>query len=721
MKTKLSIAVLIAAMCAALAQINAQSSSERVQQATLFVAPNGNDVWSGKIAEPNVGDGPFLTIQRARDEIRKIKKSGGLPNGGIVVDVRGGTYELAATLTLAAEDSGEPGKPIVYRGRKGEEVRILGGRVVTGWQPVTDPAVLAKLDESARGKVLQADLKSQKITDLGKMNADTAPGLEVFFQNVPMTLARWPNEGFAKIKKALGPTTLPKIENMNVRKEGIFSYEGDRPRRWIGQPDIMLHGYWCWDWADQRLKAESIDPEKRIITLAAKPEHGYGFREGQWFYAYNLLSEIDRPGEWYLDRVKGILYFWPPASVEQGRPTVSVLQSLVEMNGASHVTLSGLLLEICRGTAVTAKNADDVRIVGCTIRNTGSEAVSILGRESSVVGCDIYGNGDGGVSLSGGDRKTLTPSGLAVDNNHIHHYGRISPTYHAAVYLDGVGNRVTHNLIDNAPHNAILFRGNDHLIEFNEIHSVCCESNDAGAIYAGRNWTMRGNVIRNNYLHDINGYEGRGCTAVYFDDQMSSGEISGNLFVRVYSATAICGGRDTAIENNIFVDCKLATYVDARGLSWPLSPDHLDLFTQMKEGLDQVPYQGSLWAKRYPKLANILSDDPMAPLGNVIARNICIGGRWDNVDSAAKPRVKFQDNLLKQDPHFVDAEHGNYQLKDDSPAWKLGFKRIPLEKIGLYESEDRASWPVSHTVRPAGKPPVKPVAKPAVKRAAKRR
>ena len=126
--------------------------------------------------------------------------------------------------------------------------------------------------------------------------------------------------------------------------------------------------------------------------------------------------------------------------------------------------------------------------------------------------------GEDVIALSGGDRITLAPAGLAAENNHIHHYSRWNRICRPAVSLDGVGNRVAHNLIDNAPHQAISFGGNDHLIELNEIHSVCYESNDAGAIYSGRNWTMRGTVIRHNYFHHINGFEGRGCVGVYLDD-----------------------------------------------------------------------------------------------------------------------------------------------------------------------------------------------------------
>ena len=106
------------------------------------------------------------------------------------------------------------------------------------------------------------------------------------------------------------------------------------------------------------------------------------------------------------------------------------------------------------------------------------------------------------------------------------------------------------------------------MIEFNEIHNVCYESNDAGAIYTGRNWTMRGTVIRNNYLHHISGFEGRGCVGVYLDDMFCGTEISGNLFYRVTRAAMIGGGRDCLVKNNLFVDCKPALHIDARALGW---------------------------------------------------------------------------------------------------------------------------------------------------------
>ena len=667
----------------------------------LYVAKDGNDAWSGRLPAVSAdrNDGPFATLQRAREEIRRIRQNGPLPKGGISVELAAGAYELPQALELGPQDSGTETSPIEYRAQPGAAVRLVGGRVVDGWQPLTDSAMLAKLGEAARGHVLRADLKAQGVTDLGAMQpgptwAQSEPGLELFFQDQPMTLARWPNEGFVKIVDVLGPTPID-VRGVKGCREGIFTYEGDRPNRWIGESDIMLHGYWFRDWADQRLKVQSIDPQQQVITLDAKPLHPYGFRRGQWFYAYNLLAELDRPGEWYLDRQAGMLYFWPPGPIDTGRPMISVLPNLVTMKDVSFVTLRGLILEACRGTAVTIAGANRVRIVGCVIRNTGGWAVSLNGKDSGIVGCDMYHLANGGISMSGGDRQTLTPAGLYVDNCHLFKFGRWNPICKPGVQVNGVGNRVTHTLFHDAPHMAVMWGGNDHLFEFNEFHSVVYGANDAGIMYAGYDPAMRGHMIRYNYFHHVYGHEGRGCNGVYLDDMFCSATMFGNIFYQVPRAAFIGGGHDNVVENNVFVDCTPALHVDARMMGWASRSVPI-----MKQRLEAVPYREEPWRSRYPQLLTYLEGNYAEPRGNLVARNICWGGKWDEVAPQARPGVTFTDNLVGQEPHFVDAAHQNFQLRDDSPAWKLGFQRIPIDKIGLYASDDRASWPVQHQVRP---------------------
>ncbi|MBI3923891.1 MAG: right-handed parallel beta-helix repeat-containing protein, partial [Armatimonadetes bacterium] len=689
--------------------------------ANFFIATKGNDSWSGKLAAPNrkKTDGPFATLGRARDELRKLKKEGKLPPSGVTVEVGKGLYEFARPLEFSSEDSGSEIAPIVYRAQPGAQVRLVGGKVVTGWKPVTDPAALGRLDESARGKVMQADLRTLGITSYGQVGGgfglSGGPGMELFFDDKPMTMARWPNEGFVRIPNVLGETPVD-VRGTKGCAEGLFTYEGDRPKRWAAEKDIWVHGYWFWDWADQRHQVEKIDIEKKIITLA-KPYHGYGYRKGQWYYAFNVLAELDRPGEYYLDRQAGVLYFWPPEatqadglrSLNSGKAVVSALPSLITMKDTSYVTLRGFTLEAAQGTAMTITGGENDQIVGCTLRNVGSWALSIGGGKShSVIGCNITETGDGGISMDGGDRATLTPANHLADNNHIHHYSRWNRMYRPAITINGVGLRVAHNLIHNAPHMAIGFGGNDHIIEFNEIHSVSYESNDAGAIYAGRNWTMRGNVLRHNYLHHINGFEGRGCVGMYLDDMFSSADMYGNVFHKVTMAAFIGGGRDCSIENNIFVDCNPALHIDARAMGW--AGYHADDW--IKEGREKgthlgIEFMKPPYSERYPQLLTLLDDDPKAPKGNLIARNVCWGGKWDtSIEAKARPLLKMEDNLVDEDPHFVDLANRNFQLKDDSPAYKLGFKRIPIEQIGLYKDDRRASWPVLHKVREMETPPV---------------
>jgi len=714
----------------------------------IFVAPQGHDQWSGRLAAPNAAgsDGPCATLAGARDVVRKIKAAG-LPPDGIEVQLLAGRYEMTAAVELTADDSGAATAPIVYRARPGDVVHLSGGRVVKRWQPVSDPALLERLDPAARGQVYQADLKALGISEYGDLGLDAAwqiqhylaridhqgedamgatyasvgktvqPRLEVFFNDRPMPLSRWPNDGFIKIAEVLGKTEI-NVRGVKGCKEGIFVYEGDRPQRWAAEPDAWVQGYWFRDWAEQRHKIAALDVQHRTITVAP-PYHTYGYRKGQWFRGLNLLCEIDAPGEWYIDRTAGRLYFWPPAALDTGRVEVSIAPGFFTLNGASHVTIGGLLLEAARSTAITITDGAHCRVVGCTFRNLGNHAVTIFnGQDHGVQGCDMHDMGGGGVYLVGGDRAKLLPAGHFAENNHIHHFGRWDRMYRPGLFLSGVGLRAAHNLIHDAPHSAILFGGNDHTIEFNEIHNVCNESHDCGAIYAGRSWTLRGHVIRHNYLHHLCGKDGGPCNGIYLDDLFSSAVVQGNIFFQVWKPIFLGGGRDNVVENNIFIDCPKALHVDGRALGW--CGPHADgriKEAQEKGTIGGVRYREPPFSERYPQLVNILDDDPKSPRGNVVRRNIFWAGRgedirrvqfgqppqpnwWDSIEAKIRPLVKLEDNLIDQDPRFVDEPGGNFQLRADSPAWKLGFQRIPFESIGLTKTPDRATWPVKHEIRP---------------------
>ena len=648
--------------------------------AELYVSTRGDDRWSGNLAAPNLerSDGPFATLEAARDRIRQMKANQSI-NEPLFVFLRGGVYELANTFALNSRDSGAPDMPVTYRAYPNETATLSGGRELKKFVKTTDPTIASRLPSSARDRVWYTDLKSIGITNFGEATA-AGNRAELFFDGQPMTLARWPNAGFVRVKEVIGgkPITVHGITGDAI---GKFTYEGDRPNRWMKENDLWLHGYWFWDWSDAFQKVQSIDTDEGTIDLTP-PYHGYGYRNGQRYYALNAISELDSEGEWHLDRGQGILYFWPPEAPENHRAVFSVLPTLVSLKGASWITFQNLAFEATRDTAVKIEGGTHNSVSGCRLSDIGGWAVSVgSGSESGVSDCEIFQVGEGGVSLSGGDRKALSASGHYCENNHIRKFGRIFRTYRPAVSVSGVGVRVTHNLIHDGPHNAIQLSGNDHLIEYNEIHNVCYETGDVGAFYMGRDWTARGTVIRHNYFHDIHGPGLHGAMAVYLDDSASGITIYGNVFYRAGRAAFIGGGRDNRIENNIFVECNPSVHVDARGLGWMRY--HVDKDGILPERLAAMPYKLPPWSNRFPELVNILQDSPGAPKGNRIKRNISFGGTWKNIEKAAASLVEFKDNLIDQDPKFVSIKEENFQLQDHSPAFQLGFKRIPVEQIGL--------------------------------------
>lgn len=671
---------LLSALALGLLLTTAHSSAP----ATYFVALDGNDAWSGTMANPTPDkrDGPFATLEKARDTLRKRSAQEGLPEGGAAIVVRGGHYYLKHTFRLEEEDSGTRNAPVLYMAYPGEEVHLIGGQRIPEFTQVQDPAMLSQLDPSARERVRVADLKAIGIVDYG--NADKG-GVEFFFRDQPGTLARWPNDSFVRIADIVVDDDH-KIHGIKGSTVGKFKYEEDRPSRWVQEQDPWLHGYWFWDWSEQRQPLASIDTANKIMSLK-EPYHNYGYRKGQWYYAFNMLSELDAPGEWYLDREKGLFYFWPPESSGTEDVTVSTLDTLVSIENASHVALAGFTLELARGTAVRVSGGTGNEVSGCLIRNVGGGGVSMGGKSGGVRGCEIYNTGDGGISLNGGDRTTLTAGGLYAVDNHIHNYGRINRMYTPGIAINGVGLIVANNLIHTAPHMAIQFSGNEHLIELNEIYDVCQESNDAGAMYAGRDWTMRGNVIRHNYLHDITGFENRGCVGVYLDDMFASAAIEGNLFVRVTRAAFIGGGRDCTIENNLFVDCDPAIHVDARALGWAgYHADEWLVEAAEKGTIKGLAFDKPPYSERYPQLLTLIEDEPKAPKGNLIARNIIVGGRAEEIEEKARPYLtQYVDNLVDADPMFMDADAHDYRLKESSPAFGFGFKPIPFESIGPFK------------------------------------
>ena len=668
--------------------------------ADCYVSINGSDAWSGTLAEPapDNTDGPFRTLERARDQVRKLKAEPAATGTSITVLVRAGVYTLDHPFTLDARDSGAPEAPVLYQACPGENVILAGGPTVPphALKPVTDPNVLNRLDPAARHHALQADLHALGITHLDPLppkyqGAPANP--ELFFNDQRMTLARWPNQGWTTIARIIAPGACPRTGDTGD-EGGVFEYSGERPSRWNVDAGVWLHGYWCYDWYAEVIQVQSINPQTRSITLAAPSL--YSVRQGnpapRRFYALNLLEELDQPGEYFIDTAAARLYFWPPAPLADARIVLSTLKGpVVAVSDAADLTLRGFIIEASLGNGIDITGGTRVSIQACEVRNTRELGINVsAGVAHNVEACDIHDTGTGGIVLSGGDRKTLTPAGHTAVNNHIWRFSRHKLTYSNALLLQGVGNRAAHNLIHDAPHQAVGIAGNDHVFEYNIVHHVCLETDDCGACYKGRNPSCRGNIIRYNFWHDIGSPMGHGAAAIYFDDGDGGDIVFGNVFLRAgdpgqgsFGAVFSHGGHDILAENNIFIDCKRALgsapWTDQR---WKETVDggH-DCFWQDKL-LKEVDITKPPYTTRYPELVGFMDPKPGQPRVNRALRNVFVN--CPDVSSGNWQVPTEQNYTTETDPGFVNAPNRDFQLKPDSIVFsKLpDFQPIPFHNIG---------------------------------------
>ncbi len=253
--------------------------------------------------------------------------------------------------------------------------------------------------------------------------------------------------------------------------------------------------------------------------------------------------------------------------------------------------------------------------------------------------------------------------------------------------MQGVGNIVKNNLIHDLPHTAVFFWGNDHILEYNEIHHVCMETGDAGAFYIGRDWTQRGSIIRYNYFHDLHGVEGQEgwneVMAIYLDDWASGTTVFGNIFYKAGRTVMIGGGRDNLVENNIIIDGSPAIHVDARGLGWAkyyFDGTNNTLF----ERLEVVKPNKPPYSERYPQLTTLLDDEPVLPKGNRVIRNISSGGKWlELLNNLTDSLIYFHDNSIDIDKSLLMTEEGKFEIQYNSKVFPPRFKPIPFGEIGL--------------------------------------
>ena len=660
------------------------ATSTGVLARELYVSTQGND------ANPGTRQQPLASVQQALQAA-----SGG---GPATVWLADGEYYVGDGLRLEVNPDGTPAA-LEVRAEHPQQARLTGARQVTGFQPIAPAAAQRLISPEARKQVLVADLKAQGFPPLSALpDAFRAPAVEeVICGDLPMQAARWPNEGFTAFTEVIDAGASDPIHwvTREVYRPGSFRFPSERAKLWDFARGVYLHGFWCYEWADEVLKAASYNPETGELRLAAK--HGYGIgspRSPQAkhpFYALHVFEELDAPGEYYLDRQANLLYLWPPAAGSTTPVRLSLCrQPLFRATGVSNLTLRDLTLENGRGWAVELSACSNSTVENCLVQNLGLGGINASGGENNQIrGCEVRRTGAQAIALTAGDRKTLTRGNGAVLGNHLHHLGRLDWMGGRGVVLGGCGNRVAHNLIHDCPTGGVSYGGNEHLLELNEVHHVCLLYSDVGVFYTGRDWASQGNLVRWNYVHSNPNNAGGGSQAIYLDDCDSGDTVVGNIvFGGVGRGVLLGGGRDNTIDGNIFIDLPKGIHVDARGprgitLDQPGS-------WNLKAKCEELGYLSPLWQARYPRLARVLDEQPLLPLGNVMRRNLFIGCKVafalaKDVNEAWLTREGNLEWPLAEFPFLpASAATGTLDLQRLPEIWGRvpGFEPIPVDRIG---------------------------------------
>lgn len=660
---------------------------------SIYVSPRGDDRGDGKKSSP------LKTLEAARDKSRAMRKK---PSDKIEIILADGVYFLPSTVEFGSSDSN-----LVIRAENKGAARLTGALKLPPFKPLKDKAILAKLPpEADPSKVFESDIRIAGVTNVG-LQKIKSPEAGMFVWNGKFqTLARWPNKDFT------GIAAVPKMPfrpgQKRFREPSLeFTYAADRPSRWINEPNPMANGFFARYWASCRIKIKSIDPKtKTLYQDGRKTRYGYS-KTGLW-YGYNLLCELDAPGEYYIDRKKRKVYFIPPEGNPVGEGEVTATGNLLDIRDTQKITIKGITIGNCRHSALVVRDSENINLVSSTVANTGIPAVDYKEVfNSRIAGCDVKHTVGAGIVVMNKKPDDLKHHNVIVENCHIHDFGMMEYAGTAAIRLRGCGMKITKCTIHNGPQTGIHLNTRESEVSYCEIHSVALLCGEAGVIYAGRDWTTVGNRITANYIHDVYNPRKQFNRGIMIDDGGASFIMTSNLFVRLPVGMSFSGIANVC-ENNVMVDCHPALRLCQK---WEkpenYNPSHYT-HQSMLDTFFKTPFREEPWATRYPWMAmiedSIKNKTLRAPETRSVVRHnvaMCATDKewiYHLPHSPYSPQTwVIEDNHHSPDPGFVNLKKGDYRLRKDSPAWKCGFKPLPpRSEIGCQNTPERVVWPVIH-------------------------
>ena len=567
-----------------------------------YVAPNGNNSWTGRSANINAknNDGPFATLSRARDALRADREKNLLPRGA-TVSIAGGTYFLSEPLVFQTQDSGSQNAPLLYATPRDQHAIFSGGQMISNWKKVGE-----------RWETVLPEVRD------GKWNF-----IQLWRNDEGKSRPRWPQQGYNFIDHAVEPS--PQFADKGHDRFGFKT--GDVRDDFHNPSDIDFLMMQVWTMA--RMKAQNIDTAKNEVTFssATRTKEWYGsFPKGNRYLLENVRENL-APGQWYLDRKSGVLTYWPLAGeMPQNSQFIAPrLEYLVEFAGTddkpiSDISLRGLSFQHSNWTtpekgnaniqaeidipaAIRVTNAQRITLQDCEISHIGHYAIS-FGRachDNQLLNCKLEDLGAGGVKIgetSNNDDAQVLADKITVRDCLIAHFGRLHPAAVGVWIGHSPNNIIDHNTIIDGYYTGISpgwswgygkSGAHDNSITNNRIAQIGQGVlSDMGGIYTLGIST--GTVLRGNVIHDVNSFD-YGGWGIYFDEGTSGVIAENNLVYRTKSAGFHQHyGRDNIVRNNVFAEGHEAQLMRTR------AEDHLSF--QIQNNIivsNDRPILGSNW------------------------------------------------------------------------------------------------------------------------------